>query len=266
MKRRSFVKASLLSTSISSILPMATNASNERSSTKTKRSFFELRRYILKNEVQEKITEHYFENAAIPAMNRLGIKNIGVFKELHPEGQTKIYVLIPFASMDDFLQLESNLSHDVVYLAAAADYLQAPATAPAYDRIESSLLEAFAAMPGIVVPEKKPRIFELRRYESSGEIAGKTKIGVFNDAGEINIFKHVGLTPVFFGETLIGGLRPNLTYMLTYDDMTAHDLAWKAFGSNPDWIAIKSVPAFADAKIVSRITAIFLLPAACSQV
>ena len=60
------------------------------------------------------------------------------------------------------------------------------------------------------IPEKKSLLFELRRYESSGESAGKKKIEMF-EKSEIEIFKKVGLTPVFFGEALIGPARPNFT-------------------------------------------------------
>jgi hypothetical protein len=61
-------------------------------------------------------------------------------------------------------------------------------------------------MPDMELPQKKSRLFELRRYESAGKSAGKKKIEMFNNAGEINISKRVGLTPVFFGETIIGAL------------------------------------------------------------
>lgn len=89
---------------------------------------------------------------------------------------------------------------------------------------------------------------------------------MFNTAGEIDIFKRVGLTPVFFGETIIGALRPNLTYMLTYDDMAERDRNWKVFGSDPEWKRISAIPEYANAKIVSRITATFLVPTASSQI
>lgn len=120
-------------------------------------------------------------------------------------------------------------------------------------------------MPQIMIPEKKPRLFELRRYESHSEMAGKKKIEMFNKS-EINIFKRVGLTPVFFGETIIGEMRPNLTYMITFDDMDEHDRNWKVFGSDPDWKKISSMPEYKDSNIVSRITRTFLIPTDFSQV
>ena len=262
MKRRAFVKSSILLSSLNSLLPAAAIANGK----KTKQEFYEFRTYTIKNETQEKLIDNYFQTAAIPALNRLGLKNIGVFKELKPEGQTKIYVLIPFVSLDDFLKMEEKLSKDTGYQQAGAAYLNAPATEPAYDRIESSLLKAFVHIPRIEVPPNKPRIFELRRYESASEAAGKKKIEMFNEAGEIDIFKKVGLTPVFFGETIIGGMRPNLTYMLTYDDMEEHDQNWKTFGNDPDWKKISGMAEYANAKIVSRITRTFLVPAGFSQV
>jgi len=232
---------------------------------KSATEFYELRVYSLKNQTQQKLVEDYFQNAAIPAFNRLGSKTIGVFRELNPTENIKLYVVLPFASVADFLKAQESLANDAVYNQAGTAYLNAPATAPAYDRIESSLFRAFMQMPKIEVPEKKSRIFELRRYESSGEAAGKKKIEMFNK-GEIDIFKRVGLTPVFFGEALIGTFRPNLTYMLTFDDMAEHDRNWKTFGSDPEWKNISSIPEYANEKIVSRITRTFLVPTDFSQI
>lgn len=228
--------------------------------------FYELRVYTLKNETQQKLVEDYYQNAAIPAFNRLGSKNIGLFTELKPAGYTKLYVIIPFRSLDDFLKVPEKLTKDAAYNKAGMAYLDAPAAEPAYERIESSLLRAFMNMPKMDVPEQKSRLFELRRYESASESAGKKKMEMFNTGGEIEIFKRVGLTPVFFGETIIGALRPNLTYMLTYDDMAERDRNWKVFGSDPEWKRISAIPEYANAKIVSRITATFLVPTASSQV
>jgi hypothetical protein len=265
MKRRSFVKASMLTGTLTGLSTLLTKAA-ENNFAKTSPEFYELRVYTLKTADQQKLVEDYFQNAAIPALNRLGSKNIGVFTELKPEGQSKLYAVIPYKSVKDFIDITDKLANDSTYQQAGAAYLNAPATSPAYDRIQSSLLKAFTGMPQLQAPEKKSRIFELRRYESSGEAAGKKKIDMFDNVGEIAIFKRVGLTPVFFGETIIGEMRPNLTYMLTFDDMEEHDKNWKAFGSDAEWKRIKAIPGYEDPKIVSRITRTFLVPAACSQV
>jgi len=264
MKRRSFVKASLVTTALGSVLPHISRATGNYKT--DERQFYELRTYTLKNGQQQKLVEDYFRNAAIPALNRLGSKNIGVFTELKPTGQTKLVALIPYNSWSDYLTISYKLANDGDYQQKGAAYLNAPATEPAYERIESSLLEAFSHMPKLAVSEKKTRIFELRRYEHASENAGKKKLEMFNNAGEIDIFKRLGFNPVFFGETIIGGFRPNLTYMITFDDMAAHDSHWKAFGSDPEWKKISSIPDYADAKLVSRITPTFLIPVDCSQI
>lgn len=266
MKRRSFVKASLLSCTVSSIIPLENTAAMRNAGKNVKQAFYELRVYTFKNPEQQKITEDYFAKAAIPALNRLGSKNIGVFKELKPGIPPKLFVIIPYKSIEDFVQADEKLLNDAVYISAAADYLTATAAAPAYDRIESSLLKAFAHMPELVPPIKKAGLYELRRYESATEMAGKKKIDMFNNKGEIDIFKRIGAAPVFFGETIIGELRPNLTYMLSFDDMDGHDIHWKMFGTDPQWKKISADPDYADAKLVSRITSTFLLPEEYSQV
>lgn len=264
MKRRSFVKASILTAATGAVLPQMAKAieSNQRKNT----MFYELRVYTLKDQQQQSLVENYFKDAAIPALNRLGIQNIGVFTELKPEGQSKLYVLIPYHSLDEFSAIDEKLAGDKNYLKAAESYLHAPAASPAYERIESSLLKAFAHMPTLEVPSGKPKLFELRRYEHATESAGKKKLEMFNDAGEIDIFKRLDFKPVFFGETLIGERRPNLIYMVAFEDMEAHGARWKAFGSDPEWKKVSVRPEYSDAKLVSKITSTFLVPSACSQI
>ncbi len=268
MKRRSFVKAALLSGTLPQVLGYtAASAAGKHSTAKKNREWYELRTYFLKNETQQHLVENYYEHAAIPAYNKIGSKSVGVFTELKPEGQTKLFVVIPHRSIEDFTQATERLMADKTYVTAGDAYLNAPATAPAYDRIETTLLQAFTGMPAMATPTPgRPRIFELRRYESPGEAAGRKKIEMFNDAGEMTIFKNKGLRAVFFGQSVIGSNQPNLTYMLTFDDMDDHDKAWKNFGSSDEWNKLKSIPEYADAKLISKITATFLTPASFSQI
>ncbi|MDF2189910.1 NIPSNAP family protein [Paraflavitalea sp. CAU 1676] len=263
MKRRRFIQSALVTGASAASLPAA---ALPPAAGKKKQEYYELRIYTFKNPEQQQLTERYFAQAAIPALNRLGAKQVGVFTELQPTGQTKLYVVIPFPSLDDFTSMDFNLAKDITFQQAASDYLSAPADAPAYERIQSSLLKSFTEMPHLVAPPMKERIFELRRYESPTEYAGKKKIEMFNEGGEIEIFKKTGLTPVFFGESLIGEARPNLTYMITFDNMEAHDRNWKTFGSDPEWKKVASLPEYADKLIISRITKTFLQPTNYSQI
>ena len=264
MRRRSFVKTSLISTALGALFPRITMAEAKPKS--SERDFYELRVYSLKDEKQQKLVEDYYKTAAIPALNRCGVRNIGVFAELRPAGQTKIYVLIPYTSWDDYLTVADNLSNDAVYREQASFYLNAPAFEPAYERIESSILKAFSHFPKLENPGQNSRIFELRRYEHATEGAGKKKLEMFNDAGEIDIFKRLGFKPVFFGETLIGEACPNLIYMITFDSEEAKASHWKSFGSDTEWKKISAIPDYADAKLVSKITSTLLTPCGFSQI
>jgi hypothetical protein len=196
MKRRSFVISSLLSGAAATVLPAVSKATNSNNQSMD-REFYELKVYLLKNELQQKLVEDYLKNAAIPALNRLNVKHIGVFTELQPAGQTKIYMLTPYNSLNHFNEINDKIGKDAEFLSKGAAYLNAPASEPAYERIESSLLKAFAHSPKMVVPQQKPRMFELRQYQSASEAAGKKKIEMFNDQGEIDIFKRLGFNPVF---------------------------------------------------------------------
>lgn len=80
MKRRVFVKTSIISSAAAAILPRIGFAQLNPSN-KTQ-MYYELRTYTLKDANQQRLVEDYLEKAAIPALNRLGIENIGVFTEL----------------------------------------------------------------------------------------------------------------------------------------------------------------------------------------
>ena len=149
---------------------------------------------------------------------------------------------------------------------AGAAVLDAPMSDPAFVRVESTLLRAFEAMPAVepspAVGKPGSRIYELRTYESHSDRAALNKLKMFN-AGEVPIFRRAGLTPVFFGETLIGAKMPSLNYMLTFPDMATRDAAWSAFGKDPEWKALSGDPQYRDN--VSAISDIILQPTSYSQ-
>ena len=264
MKRRVFVKTTILSSAAALILPQIGFA-QLKPSNKTP-MYYELRTYTLKDTDQQRLVEDYFKNAAIPALNKLGIKNVGVFTELKPSGQSILVALIPYQSLHEFETINRSLEQDKLYLTDGAAYLNASATEPAYERITSSLLKGFKNMPDIELPPMGKRIFELRRYEHATEAAGTKKREMFNDLGEIAIFKRLGFKPVFFGETIIGEARPNLIYMVTFDDMAAHGEHWKSFIADAEWKKISVNPDYADSKLVSKITSTILQPTEYSQI
>lgn len=185
-----------------------------------------------------------------------------------PDSPT-LYVLIPYKSLDAVATTAARLAADAEYQKAGASFINIPASDPAYVRMESSLMVAFDGMRQMEVPAaaagNKPRIFELRTYESHNERANKKKIEMFN-IGEISIFRRTGLQPVFFGETIVGARMPNLTYMLTYENMAVRDKNWGTFIADPEWKKLSSTPGYGNAEILSSISSVFLRHAPYSQI
>ena len=228
------------------------------------REFFELRTYALKPDKQA-ILDRYLSGSLIPALNRLGIKQVGAFYETPAPASPVAHLLIPYQSLGQMAAINASLGDDPEYQKSAADYLAIPALDPVYDRIESSLLSAFETMPKLETPAKKASLYNLRIYESHNEAACKKKIEMFNK-GEIAIFRRTGLAPVLFGEAILGTRIPNLTYLLAFDDEAARAEAWNKFRSDPEWIKLKSIPEYEDKRIVSKITNKLLTPADYSQI
>ncbi|HEY2343830.1 MAG TPA: NIPSNAP family protein [Chthoniobacteraceae bacterium] len=265
MKRRTFVKSSVAACLGGALA--AEKASAAPGAGADAREYYELRSYKLKPNKQA-ILDTYLSTAFVPAVGRLGLGPVGVFIETpkDPNQPPTYYVLIVYKSADEPATLTARLAADQQYQKDAADYLAVTSADPVYDRIESSLLGAIAGIPKLEKPDTtKPRELNLRIYESHNERAAAKKIELFN-LHELPIFRKVGLTPVFFGQSLIGPRMPNLTYMLVFPDNAAHDAAWKAFGGDQEWHKYSGMPEYSDKEIVSKITNKILAPAPYSQI
>ena len=212
-----------------------------------KPQYYELRAYTTASAAQQQRINDYWQSAAIPAYNRQGIKPIGVFTESADSATNKIYVLIPCDSVEIFAAIPAKLADDAAYQHAAAEFLSAPKTNAAYERIESSLLVAFDGMKQLCEPpaEQKPNVFELRTYKSPSEAKGLNKIKMF-ESGEIGVMKEVGLAPIFYGRTLTGPVMPSLVYLTCGVDMNAHKEHWKKFGAAPVWKQLQADPQYKD--------------------
>lgn len=229
--------------------------------------YYEFRVYSTKSEAQQKLISDYWEKAAVPAYNRLGVATVGVFTEEQDSPTNHIYVLIPFATPDAYAAVPARLAADSAYQSAAHDYLETPKSDPAYVRFESSLLVAFDGMKQLAVPpsaaEKKPWIFELRTYQSHSESKGINKVKMFN-SGEIPLMQEVGLSPVFFGQTIVGTQMPNLVYMVSAESREAHKVHWKGFFDAPSWKKLLSDTQYKDN--VSKVISVFLKRTSASQI
>ena len=265
MTRRQFVAASAASSALAATRQSAASTP----AAATPREHYLLRRYTMRTGPQTALTEHFFTDALIPALNRLGHTPVGAFKlDIGPETPT-FYLLVPAASVEALAALDLRLAGDAAFLAAAENFWSAPATAPAFLRVESSLHAAFAGWPRLTPPAsaaaRATRIFQLRTYESPSFHDHALKVAMFH-SGEFELFTGAGFHPVFFGDTLIGPVQPSLTYMLSFPDLNELTTQWKAFSGNPEWKKLSTSPRFGFEAIVSNITNLILSPLACSQI
>ena len=232
------------------------------------REYFEFRQYRLHTGSKKNLLGNFLRKVGIPAMNRIGIGPVGVFNAVYGPSSPTLYVMLVHKSLDSVANSSERLLADDKYRKDGADFVNASLSDTAYVRVESSLMVAFKDMPQLSVPKQKlenrSRIFELRTYESHSIKASKKKIEMFNEGGEIAVFNETGLSPVFFGETIVGPQMPNLTYMLVFDNLTDRDAKWKVFGGSPAWKKLRSDPQYRDT--VSNITDIILRPTGYSQI
>ncbi len=262
MKRRQFIAASLAA----SAATLTRNAgAQEQAGTAHGREFYQLRKYLLQNGPQVALTEKYIGEALIPALARRGMGPVGAFRvDLGPETPT-IYVLIPAGTPGEAATLELSLAGDSTYMKAAEPFLTAPASSPAFVRMETTLLAAFEGWPRITPPELHgKRIFQLRTYESPSLHDHVVKVRMFH-SGEFEIFKAAGCRPVFFGDTLIGTRMPSLPYMLAFENQAELETCWSAFSNAPAWKKLSADPRFAYEPTVSNITNLVLSPLSSSQ-
>ncbi|MBV9156310.1 MAG: NIPSNAP family protein [Acidobacteriaceae bacterium] len=261
MHRRRFLMSSLAASA------MAAKAG--QNSTDQGREYYELRRYHMESGPQQKLTNSFVADALIPGLNRLGIKPVGAFNlDIGPETPC-LFLLLPSMSLETLVTAELRLWQDEEYLKSGSAFLNAPATQPAYVRAESSLLIAFEGHPRLsvtpVTAQHGPRVFQLRTYESPSNQDHRRKVEMFH-SGEFDVFQRAGFWQVFYGDTLMGPRLPNLTYMLSFPDLSELNAKWKAFGSDPDWKKLNTSPKFNYESIVSNITNLILSPASYSQI
>jgi hypothetical protein len=232
-----------------------------------KQEFFAIKIYQLKTKEQETSVSKYLQNAYLPALHRLGIPKVGVFIPVGNDTAAirRIYVLIPFHSTDQYLELSGHLEKDKQYQEDGKEYLSATYNDPPYSRIESILLQAFPGMPNLQSPKtlrdsaKLERVYELRSYEGPTERYFANKVQMFNQGDEIGLFQKLGFNAVFYASVISGAHMPNLMYMTSFENMASRVEHWKTFGADPYWKKLSAAPEYQNN--VSHVDIVFLHPA-----
>jgi hypothetical protein len=233
------------------------------------REFYEFRIYHYTSQEQGGLINAYLEKALLPALHRQGIKNIGVFTALANDTAAvkDIYVLTPYPNLNAKLNAYNQLLSDKVYLEAGKEYIDASYDKAPYSRFETILMQAFRDAPVMQIPAlsgaRDKRVYELRSYESATEKIYRNKVEMFNEGGEVVLFKRLGFNAIFYANVISGSRMPNLMYMTSFDDKASRDAHWKTFVDDPEWKKLSSMPQYQ--KNVSKADIIFLRPTAYSD-
>ncbi len=226
--------------------------------------YYQIQVFKLSGKAQQEKVENFLKNAYLPALHRAGIKKVGVLKPIESDTTStrRLYVWIPFSSLDQFVKIQDALLADKEYQSKGAEVLGAPFDNPAFIRKESILLKAFADAPNYVIPTFKTspaeRVYELRSYEAATENLFRQKVKMFNEGGEIKLFKKLDFNAVFYAEVISGSTMPNLMYLTTFADMPTHDERWATFRTHPEWKALSALPEYQNT--VSKAVKILLHP------
>jgi NIPSNAP len=233
------------------------------------RSFLELKTWQLHNsdENQAKRVSDYLETGLFPALTRAGAKPVAVLANLIGADGPYLVTIAQYGSLAAMQSVLEKLTTDEAHI-RALQQLSAGAGVP-FVTTESTLLHSLAVLPEAAIPDdtagRPSRIFELRTYQNQSVIAQQKKAAMFN-GGEIATFQRLGMRPVFIGESVVGPRQPNITYMLSYDNLDGRETHWKQFGADPAWKALSAPAELKDAQIVANISNVILRPLPFSPV
>jgi hypothetical protein len=194
--------------------------------------------YLMEQGSQPARIHDFFSKALIPALEPIH-KGPRIFLEaIAAPHMPLVTVIFGLESCDQIWSISKQLfaNQDFSKAFDAWEAGEAP-----YISANAWLLEAADYSPEIVPPEKPPaapRLFELRTYHSPTARQRKALDERFSGP-EIRIFQRSGIHPLFYTSTVFGMRRPNLTYLIPFDNLAAREKAWNAFGADEEWVRVR---------------------------
>lgn len=211
------------------------------------KEYYQLTIYYFETDSQEQQLDKYLKHALMPAMHRMKVKQVGVFKPIANDTAQRrmIITLVALPSLEALETMELTLRKDVAYQQTADTTINQLNTRP-FARFEKIIMRKFAMAPRLQTPalngRREERIYELRSYESASEKLYRNKVHMFNEGNEIGLFKALDFNAVFYGEVLAGTRMPNLMYMTAFENKAARDAHWKTFGESEAWKKLRDDP------------------------
>ena len=99
MERRTFLTSILGTAALTGVGASAAHGGQGSAQAATSSDFYVWRQYVLRNGTQMRRLVDFMQNAAIPALNRLGHKPVGVFEVVAGVPTPTLFVLTPVASL-----------------------------------------------------------------------------------------------------------------------------------------------------------------------
>ena len=231
--------------------------------------FTEIRKYTVENAEKRAKFVEILDNALIPALNRQGIKPVGVLipaeEGNEPKYALNVFVVAQHNTMNSFVNANTRLLADKRYMKDAAPIFETNSKDPVYTDCETFLLKNFPTVPQIEVPKLGPdRVFQWRLYRSFNIERNAAKVKMFDKGGEIPLFREVNMHPIFFGDIVAGTRMPALLYMIGFPSEEKRNAAWREFGSHPKWQEMRVDPQYADT--ATEIDNVVLVPSSGSQI
>ena len=213
-------------------------------------SFYSVQVYHFATASQEKALDQFLGECYIPALHNIKLGPVGVFKPIANDTATdkRIVVVLAASTLEKLLASRSLQEKDTSFARLATPFINAPYNDPPFLRYETILLQAFPMAYFLEAPllqsPKEEHIYELRSYEGPTDGLYRNKVDMFNEGGEIEIFKKLGFNAVFYGEVLSGSHMPNLMYMTSFENKKSRDEHWKSFGADPAWKTLSALPQY----------------------
>jgi hypothetical protein len=204
-----------------------------------KTKYYVLEKFFLKNGTQPGRINDMMRDGLLPALNQVHTGPKIFMEALVAPHMPQLAVILGLGSLEELSRLEAALWKQEALVKAAEAWEAHPE--PPCEHASSSLLLAADYSPEIVPldpPPKTPRIFELRVYHSPTH-RQLTALHERFAGPEIRIFHRCGVHPLLYSSTYFGENRPNLTYLIPFDNLAAREKAWAAFGADPEWAKVR---------------------------
>ncbi len=218
---------------------LASTAAAGAATEKNRTRYYALHQFHLKFGTQPARIHEYFSKTFLPKLNKVHTGPKIFLDALVAPHMPQVAAIVGYKSIEEYTEVLAALTKDEEFARGYTAW-ETGAEQPT-EHYASTLLEATEYSPDLTAPATPPktsRIFELRVYHSPSF----RQLQLLHErfAGpEIKIFHRVGVHPVLYASTVFGANKPNLTYLIPFDDLASREKAWNAFGADPEWAKVR---------------------------